>query len=162
VDRLRATRFAALVLAALGLALGGAHVLELPVKMAYEPELYARVTGSLYRWFGSVGALIQIAALVSAGLLCFLVRGRPSFRATLCGVLGLLLSLILWAVFVAPVNAEWARVIAADPGAVPDAYARLRTRWEYGHVAAFAAWLVGFGCLVGSVVAETPGAASEA
>jgi hypothetical protein len=34
-------RLVALILAALGLAPGAAHVLELPVKMTYTPELYA-------------------------------------------------------------------------------------------------------------------------
>jgi hypothetical protein len=48
-------RFPMLVLVALGLAPGGAHVLELPVKMRYSPELYAAVTGTLYALFGSLG-----------------------------------------------------------------------------------------------------------
>jgi hypothetical protein len=62
-------RLVALILAALGLAPGAAHVLELPVKMTYTPELYAAVTSTLYAWFGSVGAAVQVGALLSAGWL---------------------------------------------------------------------------------------------
>ena len=153
---LRATRFATLLLAALGLVLGGAHVLELPPKMAYDAELYTRVTSTLYRLFGSIGAAIQVGALLSAAGLTFLVRGRPSFRPTLVGTLALLLSLVLWAALVAPVNAEWGRVLEQSPAAAPDAYLRLRSRWEYGHVAAFAAWLTGYVLLLRAALARTP------
>jgi hypothetical protein len=155
-------RFTALAFAALGLVPGGAHVLELAPKMAYEPDLYARVTSSLYAWFGSLGAVIQLGALASAAWLGWRERRRAGARLAWAGALGLLLSLILWAALVAPVNAEWGRVIASAPDAVPDAYARLRPRWEYGHVAAFAAWLTGYLCLVGSVVADTPRDGSRA
>ncbi|OHB26020.1 MAG: hypothetical protein A2X84_13685 [Desulfuromonadaceae bacterium GWC2_58_13] len=44
----------------------------------------------------------------------------------------------------------------STPAAVPEVYLQLRTRWEFGHVAAFAAWLVGFSLLVLSVLMETP------
>jgi hypothetical protein len=37
------------------------------------------------------------------------------------------------------------------------AYVELRSRWEYGHMVAFAAWLAGFSALVYSVVREIPG-----
>ena len=153
---LRTWRFVTLLLAALGLTLGAAHVLELPPKMAYDAELYAAVTSTLYRLFGSVGAGIQVGAILAAAVLSFMVRGRPSFRLTLWGTLGLVLSLGLWAVLVAPVNAEWLQVMESAPASVPAAYERLRPRWEYGHAAAFAAWLVGFSLLLLSVLRETP------
>lgn len=145
---LRTWRFVTLLLAALGLTLGAAHVLELPPKMRYDADLYAAVTSTLYPLFGSVGAVIQISAVVAAAVLTFLVRKRTVFRMTLLGALGLVLSLVLWAALVAPVNAEWLQVIQTEPEAVPEAYARLRPRWEYGHVAAFAAWLAGFSLLL--------------
>jgi hypothetical protein len=147
-------RFATLLLAALGLVLGGAHALELPPKMSWDAELYTRVTSTLYPLFGSIGAAIQMGALVSATALTVAVRGRPAFRRTLLGTLALLLSLLLWAALVAPVNAEWGRVLAESPGAAPDAYQRLRPRWEYGHLAAFAAWLVGYVLLLHAALAD--------
>lgn len=55
---LRSWRFVTLLLAAVGLAPGTAHVLEFPPKMAYDPELDATVTSTLYQLYGSVGARI--------------------------------------------------------------------------------------------------------
>ena len=74
---------------------------------------------------------------------------------TALGALGLVASLACWFAFVAPVNAEWLRVAESDPRSVSDAYMRLRERWEYGHAAAFAAWLCGFWLLLLSVLVET-------
>lgn len=144
-----------LPLAALGLAPGAAHVLELPVKMQYSPELYTAVTSTMYAFFGSVGGAVQVAAVVFAGWRAWLVRGTRIFRLTLLGFLLLALSLILWGVLVAPVNAEWGDALDAAPRSVPAVYAKLRPRWEYGHVAAFAAWLAGYCALQLSVLRES-------
>ena len=158
---LRTWRFITLLLAALGLVMGGAHVLELLPKIQYNAEMYAAVTSTLYRFFGLVGGPLQVASIVAALLLSYLVRGRSSFRLTLFGTLALVLSLVLWFTLVAPVNAEWSRVIESAPESVSLAYQRLRPRWEYGHVAAFIAWLIGFSLLLLSVLKETPTACSH-
>ena len=152
---LRTWRFITLLLAALGLIFGGAHVLELAPKMAYDAALYTAVTSTLYRLFGSVGAIIQVGAILAGVVLSFMVRGRPSFRLTLVGTLCLVLSLVLWFGLVAPVNAEWSRVMASASESISVAYERLRPRWEYGHAAAFAAWLMGYAVLLLSVLNET-------
>ena len=147
-------RFASLLLAALGLVPGGAHVLELVPKMEYEPALYALVTSSLYRYFGSVGALVQVSAMIAAAALALRARGDSSFRLTALGAAALALSLVLWGALVSPVNSAWTRVIETAPASVPEVYAQLRPRWEYGHVAAFAAWLAGFALLLASSLAH--------
>lgn len=72
------------------------------------------------------------------------------------GTLGLALSLGLWSALVAPVNAEWGEAVRTAPGSASVAYRELRPRWEYGHVAAFAAWFAGFSVLLYSVVREVP------
>lgn len=146
-------RFLTLLLSALGLTLGAAHALELPPKMGYDAQLYAAVTSSLYQLFGSVGAVVQVGSVLAAAILTILVRRRPAFRLTLLGTLCLALSLVLWAILVAPVNAEWLQVMQTAPHAVPEAYVRLRPRWEYGHLAAFVAWLAGYTLLLLSVLA---------
>ena len=147
-------RFVTVLLAALGLTLGAAHTLELPPKMQYDGELYAAVTSTLYRLYGTVGAAVQVAAVAAAAVLVFLVRGRRSFRLTMAGAAALAGSLVVWGMLVAPVNAEWARVIESSPSSVPAAYLRLRSRWEYGHLAAFAVWLAGFCLLLASLLAD--------
>lgn len=153
---LQTWRFLTLLLAALGLIMGGAHVLELPVKMQYDAELYASVTSTLYRFFGLVGGPIQVAAILAAILLCFLVHKRSSFRLTLLGTFSLVLALALWFALVEPVNAEWLRVMKSASESIPAAYEQLRPRWECGHVAAFALWLTGFSVLLCSILKEAP------
>ena len=58
---LRILWLATLLLAALGLVMGGAHVLKLPVRMQYEPSFYMQVTSTLYRYFGLVGGPVPVA-----------------------------------------------------------------------------------------------------
>jgi hypothetical protein len=138
---------------ALGLAMGAAHALELIPKMGYDADLYLAVTSTLYRLFGSVGAVIQVGAAVAvAALLWPLRRDKPAFHFTLAALVALLISLALWTALVMPVNTQWGGVLRSDPASAPAAYARLRPRWEYGRVAAFAAWLIGFACLALSVL----------
>lgn len=145
--RHRALHFVTLVLAALGLAPGAAHLLEMPVKLSYAPELYAAVTSTLYALFGSVGAALQVAAVVSAVALAYVSRELPGFRVAVAGALLLAVSLVVWGALVAPVNADWAEATRSGSPSLPSLYAQLRTRWEYGHAAAFAAWLAGYALL---------------
>ena len=147
-----ALRFFSVLLAALGLAPGAAHLLEMPVKLGYTPERYFAVTSTLYALFGSAGALVQIGALVLAGVLAFASRRLPAARFTIAGALLLGLSLIAWGALVAPVNGRWSEAIESRSQSLPQLYAELRFRWEYGHAAAFALWLAGYCCLLWSVV----------
>jgi hypothetical protein len=159
---LRSSWFAALLLTALGLVMGGAHLLELPVRIQYEPPFYMQVTSTLYRYYGLVGGPLQVLALLLCAVLTWRVRTRSTFRSTLAGTLCLALSLLLWALLVQPVNAAWLEAVRSGPTDAVQAYAQLRSRWEYGHVAAFAAWLSGFSLLLHGVVREAAGASSMA
>jgi hypothetical protein len=149
-------RFVALLLAALGMTMGAAHVLEMAPKMHYDGSLYATVNSTLYRQFATVGGPIQIGAIVAAAIVTYLVRDSPAFRWTLSGTLGLVLSFGLWLLLVVPVNTEWAHVLSSSPESAPTAFLRLRERWEYGHVAAFLSWLTGVSLLLISILVETP------
>ena len=77
---IRAWRFLTLLLAALGLGLGLAHVLELSPKMAYDAELYMAVTSTLYRLYGLVGGPIQVGALLAAIVLTIHWTGSLPLR----------------------------------------------------------------------------------
>jgi hypothetical protein len=151
---LQTARFVALLLASLGLVMGGAHVLELPARMKYDDDMYQAVTTSLYAWFGVVGGALQVSALIAAIWLAVLVRRRSSFLLTLSGVLCLAVSLGLWAALVQPVNVEWSLIPANNPSQALEAYRQCRDRWEYGHVAAFVTWLAGLISLQMSILRE--------
>lgn len=144
-----------LTLAALGMAPGAAHLLEMPVKLGYAPGLYAAVTSTLYRWFGLAGGGVQILTALTAVFLAWRLRRTP--RARLAGVAAgaFVVSLVLWGGLVAPVNAFWEQVPGGDPVAFAAAYVGLRARWEYGHLAAFGAWLAGWFAVLG-LVRECP------
>ena len=153
---LKIWRFVTLLLVGLGLTMGGAHVLELPQKMQWGPELYASVNTTLYRYFGVAGAILTVGGILAGAVLVWMGRGRPSFPLTLAGTLCLILSLGLWLTLVAPVNAEVAHILRISPMSVPETWMRLRDRWEYGHVLVFLAWLLGFCLLQLSVLREVP------
>ena len=78
---LKGTRFVAIMLAALTLGLGFCHLMQLPSRLGWDQYLWvgSTVQGGLYAAFGSVGALISIAAIVVLFILAYFVRehGRP-------------------------------------------------------------------------------------
>lgn len=142
----------ALTLTALGLVPGAAPLLELPVKLSYSPRMYADVTSTLYTWYGVVGGSIQIAALLTVLVLAFQARHLPYGALAVASAAALLASLLLWGFVVAPVNAAWADAEASGSAELVAAYADLRSRWEFGHLAAFIAWLTGWFGLVAATV----------
>jgi hypothetical protein len=154
---LRAWRFLAILLAALALTMTSAHVLELPQKMRYDPELYSAVNTTLYRHFATVGALYTLGSILAAAGLVLLVRDRrPAFGWTLAGATCLLLAFVSWLTLVAPVNREVAAAIRSAPESVPAVWMRHRARWEYGHATGFGIQLIGFASLVASIIVDTP------
>lgn len=149
----RAWRFAALVLTALLLGLGFAHVLELPAKMAYGPALYTQVNHTLYPFFAYVGAPVEFAAIIAAVVLAFLVSGRGrTFTLTLSAALLLGAALAVFFAFVQTANVEIATWTAAS---VPADWMRWRAQWEYGHAAHAALVGAAFGALCRSVLRDT-------
>jgi hypothetical protein len=160
---LRAWRFLTLMLAALALTMESAHVLELPQKLQYDAAMYAAVNTTLYRYFAIIGGVYQVGSIVTVAILVFLVRQRqPSFVWTCLSACCFFLAFGIWLTVVAPVNSEVATALQAAPASVSTVWVRLRTRWEYGHVAGFVAQLIGLGTLVLSVLVETPQAPPRA
>lgn len=105
---LRVLRFIALMLAALGMTMGVAHLLELVLKMHYDAKMYEEVTKTMYRFYGIAGGPIQVADVLASATLAYRVRRRPGFRLTLGGAFCIALSVALWFGLVQPVNAQWA------------------------------------------------------
>jgi hypothetical protein len=154
---LRIWRFITIVLSSLALTMTSAHVLELPQKMQYGPQLYTSVNTTMYRYFAIVGGVYSMGSIVAAALLAILVRNnRPVFWWTLAGALLLVLWFFSWLALVSPVNNQVAAALQSAPESVPELWMRLRERWEYGHATGFFIQLLGFSALVISIIIETP------
>jgi len=154
---LRTARFVAIMLAALTLALSFCHLMQLPARMGWDQYLWvgSTVQGGLYAMFGSVGAVIDVTAVIVLALLAYFVREhrRPGFRLALIAAILFALALVLWWVLVYPVNVELAKWVN---GPVPADWTDYRSRWEWGHAIIALVELAGFAALIASVLADTP------
>ena len=153
---IRAWRFITLMLASFSLSLSMAHLLELPQRMQFDQQLWVRVTvvENVYKLFGSVGAVFEVTAILTAIVLAFLVRKHGStFYWTLGGAILLVLAFVSWIVFVLPMNAEFAQW-GTNP--IPADWTRYREQWEYAHAVNALIKIIGLSLLVISVLVETP------
>jgi uncharacterized membrane protein len=153
---LRTWRFITLMLASFSLSLSMTHLLELPQRMQFDQELWVRVTvfENVYKLFGSVGAAFEITAILTAIVLLFLLRKRSStFYWTLGGVIFFVLAFVSWIMFVAPMNAEFAKWLTTP---IPVDWRQYRNQWEYAHAINALIKIIGLSLLVISVLVETP------
>jgi len=137
------------------------HLLELPQRMRFDQQLWVKVTvfENLYRLFGSVGAVFEITAILTAIGLAFLVRKRGStFYWTLGGAILLVLAFVSWIMFVAPMNAEFAKWLTTP---IPADWTRYRDQWEYAHAVNAFVKIMGLSLLLISVLVETPKKAAK-
>lgn len=156
---LRIWRLIALLLTALSLTMESAHVLELLPKLNYEPQLYATVNGTLYRFFAIIGGFYQTGSLLAVASLAYRARHRrPSFQWTSAALLCLGAAFVVWLLVVAPVNGRVAAAIRSQPETVAALWQELLLRWELGHLAGFILQMIGFAVLSWSILLETPAA----
>ncbi|WP_246828912.1 hypothetical protein [Synechococcus sp. PCC 7502] len=132
------------------------HLLELPQRMQFDQELWVRVTvfENVYKLFGSVGAVFEITAILTAIVLLFLLRKCAlNFYWTLGGAIFLVLAFVSWIMFVAPMNTEFAKWLT-NP--IPVNWRQYRDQWEYAHAINALIKIIGLSLLVISVLGETP------
>jgi uncharacterized membrane protein len=132
------------------------HLLELPQRMKFDQQIWVKVTvfENVYRLFGSVGAAFEITAILTAIVLAFLVRRRgATFYWTLGGAIFFVLAFVSWIVFVAPMNAEFAKWLT---NSIPADWTRYRDQWEYTHAVNALIKIIGLSLLAISVLVETP------
>jgi len=152
---LKTWRFLTLMLASLSLSLSMAHLLEMPQRLKFNQQLWVDVTvfSNVYRWFGSVGALFEVGAILAAIALTILVRKHRSvFYWTLAGTLLLITAFVSWILFIAPMNAEFAQWLT-NP--IPADWTRYRDQWEYAHAINAVIKLLALSLLVFSVLLGT-------
>ena len=128
---LRAWRFLTIIFVSLSMAMAFCHLLQLPPRMSYDSAQWV-ATQSLYQLFGTVGAFIEVGALLSATVLLLAVwRRRPAFQWTLFGTVSLFVAYGAWAMFIAPVNAE---IVTWMPDTIPADWTWWRSQWEHAHL----------------------------
>jgi hypothetical protein len=125
-------QFLAIISTALYLVPTGAHLLELPNKMALSPADYMTVQKIYAGWelFGIVIAIALLATLANA----IMVRGN---RRACAWSLGAFLALagtqgLFWA-FIYPVN-----MATGFWTVLPESFEAARRQWEYSHAASAA------------------------
>jgi hypothetical protein len=125
-------RFSSMMSTAMTMSAVVAHLMELPAKMRYEPELYVRLHRTLYPNFGRAAGPAEAFAVVATGGLAWWSRGRrPDAFPLTAAAAGCLAAAhgIFWSV-VQPVNVEMLRWRLDD---TPRDWKHWRDRWEYGH-----------------------------
>src|SRR5262245_43085590 len=128
---LRVLYFLALLTVALALGLTFAHVLEIPGKLRLDGEQWLKVQQNLYIGFGTVGAVIEVAAIILVWLLLFRLPYRhAAFRWTLGAALCVTAGLGMWFLLVSPMNSI---ISVWTPASLPADWTRVRNQWEIGH-----------------------------
>src|SRR5262245_37485789 len=123
--RLRVVQFLAVVLTALALVPGGAHVFALLNKIDLGAEQYF-IVQNIYRGWALLGVVL-IGALLADLALALMLRGRggAAFVLALLGFCGVALTLVVFFLWTYPANQE-----TANWTTIPDHWEQLRRRWE--------------------------------
>jgi hypothetical protein len=150
---IRLIRFAVIMLAALSLGVVIGHLMQLPARMAWDQDLWVGATaqGGFYALSGPIGVLLQVFTIVALIVLAALLRRHAvsGFPFTVAAAVMFAIGLLVWWVFVYPVNVELAKWAN---GPVPDDWADWRALWEWGQAANGLAQFAGFGALIASVL----------
>lgn len=143
---MRLMQSSTILLFALALVPGGAHLLEITNKMSLDRDAYMLVQ-QIYRGWDLMG-IVHIAAILAGLALSILSRQqRIPFRLALAGCALLGASLAVFFIWTFPVN------IATDNWTVVrDNWAALRQQWEYSHAIGAGLVLVALCCIIGSAL----------
>lgn len=151
---LRYWRLVTIVFTALSTSVAMCHLLELPAKLRLPGGEWVRLLQTLYPpAFGTVGAVFEVGAVVSALVLLALVRRRPGFGWTFAAAGALVIMHMIFWIWIAPVNAILG---AAAPATLPENWTALRDQWEYSHATRALLQVAALACLAWSVLIETP------
>jgi hypothetical protein len=125
--RLRVVQFLAVVLTAVALVPGGAHLFALLNKINLGAEQYF-IVQNIYRGWALFGVVLIGALLADLALALMLRRrGGAAFVLALLGFCGVALTLVffLWTYPANQATANWTTI--------PDHWEQLRQQWEYSH-----------------------------
>jgi amino acid transporter len=124
---LKVVYFISILLTAVTMAAGFAHLLELPNKMGLSREEYL-IVQQIYRGWALLGIAV-IGALLSTLLLTGMLRASQRvFYLTLTATLCIALSLVVFFLFTYPANQQ-----TLNWTMLPENWQELRRQWEYSH-----------------------------
>ena len=151
----RILRFLAVLLTAVVLGAGLAHLFELPNKINLSREEYLTVQ-QIYRGWALLGVAL-IGASVLTLILTIAVRKRPAvFALTLTALLCLAGSLAIFFTFTYPTNQQ-----TDNWTFLPANWQELRAQWEYSHAVNAILYLVALSSLVWSFLSPQEQMASR-
>jgi len=124
-------RFISLLLTALAAGVVLGHVMSRAGKVALSGPLFVTVQNTLYRNWGKKVGAVEMGAFLSTLMVAFLTRARGAiFALSFAGSLCLAGMLLVWAVFINPINVQ---VRASTSESFPADWASLRDRWHRLH-----------------------------
>ena len=140
-------QFLAVILLALSVVPGGAHLLALRNKIDLPSEQYFIVQG-IYRGWALVGIVMVLALLANAAAAVVLRRSTAAFSLSLAATACIVAALIVFFVWTCPANQA-----TSNWTVVPANWRALRTQWEYAHAAGAVLTFAGLCCTVLSTLA---------
>lgn len=141
---IKASQFLAVVLTALALLPGGAHLMALPAKIAMPEDPYF-VAQQVYRGWAWMGVVIFLAIFANFAA-AFLTHGRRRQLFTVAGLL-IAATLALFFVWTYPANQA-----TGNWTSVPENWEQLRIQWEYSHAVNAALTFLALLCAVGAAL----------
>ena len=144
---MRSLKFLAIVLTALALVPGGAHLFALPNKI-YLSESNYFIVQNIYRGWALFG-IVLFGALFADLALAWAMRGQRAFVFVLICVICLVANLVIFFAFTFPANqatSNWTEV--------PADWHQLRWQWEVSHAVNALLAFVGFCSLAISMLVE--------
>jgi len=122
-------RLLAIVLTALALVPGGAHLFALSNKIDLPRDQYFTVQSIYFGW--ALLGIVLFAALAANLILAISVqRHRTAFMLAVAGFVGIAATLLIFFLWTYPAN-----VATSNWTVAPADWRELRTQWEYSHAA---------------------------
>lgn len=139
---MRTLFFLAILLTAIAMSAGFAHLLALPNKISMAPDEYLAAQ-QIYRGWALLGVVI-VAALVTTLVLAVRLRhaAGATFPLVVVALVCIAGTLVVFFTFTFPANqatANWTEL--------PDGWEHLRRQWEYSHAAGALLYLAALACL---------------
>ena len=145
-------RFFSLLLTAVAAGVVLGHVMSRTGKITLSAPLFVTVQNTLYRSWGKKLGAVEIGAFLSTLVVTFLVRGSGAiFALSLAGLFCLVGMLVVWAVFINPINI---RVRASTSESFPADWALLRDRWHRLHAIRPIFAVAGLSTLISAVLLD--------